>query len=107
MVAPTRTPRTVPTPPSTTAASRNADSRKMYWSGLTEVSTCALMVPARPARNAPTAKARIFRPKVLTPMASAARSSSRMATQPRPMRWPSLSRVNTRITNAMSASNRK
>ena len=40
---------------------------------------------------------------MLTPIASAARSSSRMATQPRPMRLL-LSRVKTRMTNMSSSS---
>ena len=40
----------VPIPPRTIAASRNADSRKMYWSGVTDTSWWALMVPAMPAQ---------------------------------------------------------
>ena len=105
-VAPTSTPSTVPMPPSTMAASRNADSRNTYWSGVTETSTWALTAPATPARNAPPANANSLRPKTLTPIASAAFSSSRMATQPRPIRLL-LSRTKTRMTNASSTSSRK
>ena len=93
-------------PPRTIAASRNADSRNTNWSGVTDTSTCALMVPAMPARKAPLAKANSFSPKVLTPIASAARSSSRMATQPRPIRLL-LSRTNTRMTKTAKNSSRK
>ena len=42
MVAPISTPSTVPMPPSTMAASRNADSRKTYWSGVTDTSCVRL-----------------------------------------------------------------
>ena len=93
-------------PPSTIAASRNADSRKTYWSGVTDTSTCALTEPATPARKAPPAKANSFRPKTLTPIASAAFSSSRMATQPRPIRLL-LSRTKTRMINPSTSSSRK
>src|SRR5215212_986575 len=105
-VAPTSTPSTVPIPPSTTAANKNADSRKMNWSGVTEMSWWAFTAPATPARNAPLANAKSFRPKTFTPMASAAFSSSRIATQPRPMR-ELLSRTNTKMTNAINSSSRK
>ena len=93
-------------PPSTMAASRNADSRKTYWSGVTDTSTCALTEPATPARKAPPAKAKSFRPKTLTPIASAAFSSSRMATQPRPIRLL-LSRTKTRMISPRTSSSRK
>ena len=91
------TPATVPMPPSTMAASRNALLRKTYWSGVTDTSWWALTVPAMPARNAPLENAKSLRPKTLTPIASAAFSSSRMATQPRPMRLL-LSRTKTVMT---------
>ena len=83
-------------PPSTIAASRKADSRNTYWSGVTETSTWALTEPATPARNAPPANANSLSPKTFTPIASAAFSSSRMATQPRPIR-ELLSRTKTRM----------
>ena len=96
----------VPIPPSTIAASRNADSRKMYWSGLTAPSWWALTVPAIPARNAPIANASSFSPNTFTPIASAAFSSSRIATQPRPIRLL-FSREKTRMTKPIRSSRRK
>ena len=38
-------------PPSTIAASRKADSRKTYWSGVTETSWWALTEPATPGQE--------------------------------------------------------
>ena len=52
------------------------------------------------------AKASSLSRTVLTPMAAAATSSSRMATQARPMRL-SLSRVKAVMTKAISTSTRK
>ena len=52
-------------------------------------------MPARPARDAPSTKALTLSRNVLTPIAAAAVSSSRMATQARPIRL-SLSRTKTR-----------
>ena len=78
----------------------------MYWSGVTDTSWWALTVPAMPARNAPLENAKSLRPKTLTPMASAAFSSSRMATQPRPIRLL-FSRTKTVMTNAARSSRRK
>ena len=49
MVAPTRTPVTVPIPPRTIAANRNADSMNWERVGDTGVHRCAFIVPAMPA----------------------------------------------------------
>ena len=64
------------------------------------------MEPAVPARKAPPAKANSFSPKTLTPIASAAFSSSRIATQPRPIRLL-LSRTKTKMISPIKTSSRK
>lgn len=58
-------------------------------------------VEASPARDAPRAKARRRRRKLLMPMAIAAVSSSRMAIQARPMR-EAAARRKTRTTKAVT-----
>ena len=62
------------------------DTANRNWSGETIVSFEALKTPARPAVVAPMAKARSFVVTVLTPLAAAASSSSRIAFQARPVR---------------------
>ncbi|BAU82469.1 two component transcriptional regulator, winged helix family [Streptomyces laurentii] len=93
----------VPMPPRMTAARRNAEfgatgPAKTYISGTTVPWKWAWTVPATPARVAPRAKAMSLTRKPLMPMAVAAVSSSRMATQARPMResWARLKTTTTR-----------
>src|SRR5581483_5843536 len=105
-VEPMSAPGTVPIPPRTTAASRVTDCRKLYDSGEICRPKWASTVPAAPARKAPMAKASSLSRTVLTPMAAAATSSSRIATQARPMRL-SLSRVKARMTKAITTRARK
>ena len=67
-------------------AGRRSCSGRRTESGVTDAVGVGLTVPARPARKAPSAKARSLSRKPLMPMAVAAVSSSRMATQARPIR---------------------
>jgi hypothetical protein len=62
--------------------------------------------PITPAKEAPQAKARSFMRTSGTPMARAASSSSRIASQARPI-WESSSRRLTRITTPTMSSTRK
>ena len=76
----------LPMPPRTTIARIENETVERNWSGLTRVSFEALKTPARPAVDAPSAKASSFVVTVFRPLAAAASSSSRMAIQDRPMR---------------------
>ena len=84
--APTATPQTFPMPPRTTMARTVNDTSKRKRFGVTVWSLAAMKTPARPAVDAPSAKARSFVTMVLTPLAAAASSSSRIAAQARPSR---------------------
>ena len=86
MTPPRITPGICPMPPSTTMASTAIDSVKENDSGETKPWNEANMAPATPPNEAPMEKASNFTLRVLMPMAFAAISSSRMATQARPRR---------------------
>src|SRR6266478_3314076 len=84
--APRITPQMLPMPPSTTIETTMIDSTSTKLSG--EINACMAenMPPARPPKLAPMAKASSFTLRVLMPIAAAAISSSRIASQARPMR---------------------
>ncbi|VVE59679.1 hypothetical protein PSP20601_05603 [Pandoraea sputorum] len=73
-------------PPSTTIESTTIDSQKVNDSGETKPWNAENMPPATPPNDAPIANASSLMLRVLMPIALAAISSSRMATQARPMR---------------------
>src|SRR5690606_12683399 len=103
--APRITPGMCPMPPSTTMQSTEIDSIRLKLSGLTKPCIAANRAPAIPPKDAPMAKASSLMLRVLMPMALAAISSSRMASQARPMR-ESCSRTHTATTSSVSTSNR-
>src|SRR3954470_6199095 len=76
----------LPMPPSTTMASTITLSVRMKLSGLMKPWIAENMPPATPPNEAPIAKASSFMLRVLMPMERAASSSSRIASQARPMR---------------------
>ena len=86
MNAPIATPQKLPMPPSTTIASTVNEIVNVNWSGLTTVSFAVLKTPAMPAVDAPSANASSLVVTVLMPFAAAASSSSRIASQARPIR---------------------
>ena len=104
--APTIDPQTLPIPPSTTIDRMKIEVSSVKPSGLTKLTLLAWTTPATPAVDAPMAKAHSFILTVGTPMAAAASSSSRIATQARPMR-DRLSRMITPIIRAHSTRRRK
>ena len=73
-------------PPMITIASTLIDSVNRKFSGNTERCHEASSAPAKPANEAPIAKACSFATVVLMPIARAASSSSRIACQAQPMR---------------------
>ena len=72
-------------PPSTTIASTSADSWKVKDSGLIKPCRVAKNAPAKPPNIAPVANAVSFVVVVLIPSARQATSSSRSASQARPI----------------------
>jgi hypothetical protein len=84
--APRMTPQMLPMPPSTTMASTITDSTSTKLSGLMKPWIAENMPPATPPKDAPMANASSFMRVVLIPIARAAISSSRIASQARPMR---------------------
>src|ERR1043166_1081611 len=104
--APRITPQMLPIPPSTTIATTMMDSTRTKLSG--EMNPCIAenMPPARPPKLAPMVKASSFRLRVLMPIARAAISSSRIASQARPMR-EFCSRILTTMTPSVIATSRK
>src|SRR5260221_473669 len=84
--APRITPQMFPMPPSTTIETTMIDSTSTKLSGEMKPWIAENMPPARPPKLAPMAKARSLRLRVLMPMARAAISSSRIASQARPTR---------------------
>ena len=72
-------------PPSTTIASTSADSRKVKDSGLMKPCRVAKNAPAKPPNMAPMANAVSLVVVVLMPSARQAISSSRSASQARPI----------------------
>src|SRR5690606_33560654 len=85
-MAPRITPGICPIPPSTTLHNTIMDSVRLKLSGLTKPCMEANMAPATPPKLAPMEKASSLILRVLMPMALAATSSSRTASQARPMR---------------------
>src|SRR5258706_199478 len=84
--APRITPAMLPIPPSTTIDTTITDSTSTKLSGEMNPWTAANMPPATPPKLAPIAKASSFIEVVSMPIARAAVSSSRIASQARPMR---------------------
>src|SRR5215510_8728307 len=84
-IAASATPSCEPMPPSTTMASTSADSWKVKDSGLMKPCLVAKNAPAKPPNNAPVANAESFVVVVLMPSARQATSSSRSASQARPI----------------------
>src|SRR5690349_1297778 len=85
-IAPRITPQMLPMPPSTTIDTTITDSTRMKLSGEMKPWIAENMPPATPPKLAPIANASSFRRVVLMPIARAATSSSRIASQARPMR---------------------
>src|SRR3989304_4473874 len=77
------TPGILPIPPSTSMHRIMTDSINVNDSGLTNPWKLAYRPPLMPPNEAPMAKASSFTLRVLMPMAAAATSSSRIATQAR------------------------
>ncbi len=105
-VAPRIAPGMEPIPPRITMDRTPMDSRKVNDSGLMNTCLALKTAPIAPANDAPQAKARSFIRTSGTPMACAATSSSRIASQARPM-WESSSRRLTRMTTRTMHSTRK
>src|SRR5262249_1211551 len=96
-LAPMMAPGIEPMPPRMTMASTPIDSRNVNDSGLMKSCLALKMTPITPAKEAPAANARSFIRTSGTPIAWAATSSSRMASQARPT-WERSSRWLTRMT---------
>ncbi len=79
------TPQREPMPPSTTMARMTADSMKVKLSGLMKPCRAAKKAPASPPKAAPSAKAVSLVLVVFTPSERQAISSSRSASQARPI----------------------
>src|SRR5687768_3496636 len=103
--APRITPQTLPMPPSTTIDTTMIDSTRMKLSGEMKAWIAENMPPAMPPKLAPMANASSFRLRVSMPMARAAISSSRIASQARPMREFCRRRLTT-MTASATRSNR-
>ena len=104
-IAPRITPQMLPMPPSTTIDTTMIDSTSTKLSGEMNAWIAENMPPATPPKLAPMAKASSFRLRVSMPMARAAISSSRIASQARPMR-EFCSRRLTRMMPSVTASSR-
>ena len=85
-IAPSTTPPRLPAPPSTTMHSSMIDTWNSKAPGVMACSLAAYTEPANPENDAPSAKASSLVVMGLTPVQSAAVSSSRMAIQARPSR---------------------
>ena len=105
-VAPRMAPGIDPIPPRITIESTPMDSRKVNDSGLMNTCLALKTTPIAPANEAPQAKARSFMRTRGTPMLIAAISSSRIASQARPM-WESSSRRLTRMTTMTISKTKK
>ena len=105
-VAPSTAPGIDPIPPRITMARTPIDSRKVNDSGLMKTCLDANTTPITPAKDAPQAKASSLARTSGTPMAWAASSSSRIASQARP-RCESASRRLTMMTTTTMARTRK
>ena len=82
------------------------DSRKVKDSGLMKTCFAENTTPMTPANEAPQAKARSFMRTSGTPMAWAATSSSRMASQARPMCESSRRRLTSTTPTTMTSTSR-
>ena len=89
-------------PPSTTIASTSADSWKVKDSGLMKPCRVAKNAPAKPPNIAPVANAVSLVVVVLMPSARQATSSSRSASQARPI-GSRRSRIVTQLVSSASA----
>ena len=98
------TPHTLPMPPSTTMASTMMLSTRMKLSGLMKPWIALNMPPAMPPNDAPIANASSFTRVVLMPIARAAISSSRIASQARPRRESCRRRFTTTTTSSTATS---
>ena len=96
------TPSCEPMPPSTTIASTSADSWKVKDSGLMNPCRVAKNAPAKPPNMAPVANAVSLVVVVLMPSARQATSSSRNASQARPI-GRRRSRIVTQLVSSASA----
>src|ERR1700704_1155223 len=96
------TPSCEPMPPSTTIASTSADSWKVKDSGLMKPCRVAKKAPAKPPNMAPVANAVSLVVVVLMPSARQATSSSRNASQARPI-GRRRSRIVTQLVSSASA----
>src|SRR6266542_3404075 len=105
-VAPMIAPGIEPMPPRMTMARTPMDSRNVNDSGLMNTCLAENTTPITPAKEAPHAKESSLARTSGTPIACAASSSSRMASQARPM-WESSRRRLTRTTTTTMASTRK
>ncbi len=92
------TPSCEPMPPSTTTARISADSMKVNDSGLTRPWRAAKNAPARPAKVAPSVKADSLIRVGFRPSERQAISSSRSASQARPIGM----RISRLVTNSVT-----
>src|SRR5690606_14186783 len=91
-------PSLLPCPPSTTAHRNSIELMMLNVGGATYWTCPAYNAPDSPPIAAPITNAQTLNLKVLTPITSAASSSSRMAIQARPTRLRSRLPTSTRIT---------
>ena len=96
------TPTVEPMPPSTTIARISADSEKFTDSGLMKPCRAVKRAPAMPPKKAPLAKAASLALVVLMPSERQAISSSRSASQARPI-GNRRSRIVTQLVRSASA----
>ena len=96
---PRMTPAMLPEPPITTPASTRIEKKRAKFAELMKPCSPANRAPERPPMAAPMANAHSLNRNVGTPIASAASSSSRTATQARPTRLRS--RFRTAMTTRM------
>src|SRR5688572_4452708 len=102
--APRITPQTFPMPPSTTIEITMIDSTSTKLSGEMKAWIAENMPPAMPPKLAPMAKASSLRLRVSIPIARAAVSSSRIASQARPMREFCSRRLTAMMASATASS---
>ncbi|MCY1529687.1 hypothetical protein D9M68_648470 [compost metagenome] len=88
-----------PMPPSTTMARMIADSMKVKDCGLTRPCRAAKKLPAKPAKQAPRVKAESLIAVGFMPSARQAISSSRRASQARPIGMRNRRLITNRVSN--------
>ena len=106
MIAARMTPTCEPMPPNTTMARMMADSIKVKDSGLIKPWRAAKKHPAKPAKVAPMVKALSLTAVGLIPSARQAISSSRSASQARPMGMRSKRLITNRVISTSSRASR-